>query len=178
MQWLLTVLVYFSFITTLLKFVSPDGSENVIKAPPVPSLNIDTSSSMPIIMIIGILVVGMVLLSLYLFLKTPSVIAKTSKKIVHEVAETTVPVVMRIQHAPNTEKNHKKLTFRITIIIKILLVITPVILTFTSQFIEKHTLDFAVAIYASIGLACISIIFFGSQYLVARLLSVKKQDLW
>jgi hypothetical protein len=104
-------------------------------------------------------------------------IIKTSKKIVHGVAGNVTPLLLKIQHKKDTKKYHIKLTARLILVIKAMVIVIPIILTFTSQFIEKQSIDFFIAMYVSLWLACFSLIFFVIQYSLANILSVKRQEL-
>ena len=120
----------------------------------------------------------MLLLTVYIVYKTPITIAKTGEKIVHSTAENIAPIVLHARHKKDTKSNHKIISIRLVIFIKIILIIIPVILSFTSQYIDSKQIDIYIAVYVSLWLACFSILSFAAQYIFAKLLSVKKQDLY
>lgn len=175
LQWLWMIMLYFSLIKALMLLISPSADSPVVKPSPA---TVDLSSNTPLMIVAAIIVIIMVVLTIYIIVKMPSIIAKTGKKIVHTTANSATPIVLHIQHKKDTTRNHKKLTLRLILAIKIILITVPIILAFTSQFIEKQMIDFSIAIYVSLFLACSSIISFAIQYFLARLLSVSRQDLW
>jgi len=120
----------------------------------------------------------MALITMYIIVKIPSTIVKTTKKALHNTAENVTPLVLRIQHKKDTKKNHINLTPRLVLILKIILIIAPLILSFTSKFVDKQMFDFYIAMLISLWLACASIVFFAFQYILAVILSTKRQDLW
>ncbi|MDB5167590.1 MAG: hypothetical protein JWN26_735 [Candidatus Saccharibacteria bacterium] len=174
LQWLLTIIIYSSFIKTTLTSFTPVDMK---PAKPIPVV-IDLATNTPLMIIGVIFTLAVVALAIYVFVKIPSTVAKTSKTIVHEVTEASVPVVMRIQHLPETKQNRKKIVFKMTIAIKILIIIAPLVISFCSQFTVNQTLDFSVSIYLSILLAILTSLFFILQYVMARLFSVSKEELW
>lgn len=172
--WLWAILLYFSLIKAFALFISPSVENNVAKSSAV----VDSGPNTLPIIVVAVITIIMAVLTIYIFIKIPSIIAKTSKKIVHKTAENITPTVLRIQNRKDTKKNHIKLTSHLILIIKIVLIITPIILSFLSRFMEKQIFDFYIVMYVSVWLAGISMIFFVIQYFLARLLLVKRQDLW
>jgi len=128
--------------------------------------------------ILVVVTIIMVALTIYILIKIPSTIVRTSKNIVHKTAEDATPLILRIQHKKDNKSNHLKLTPRLVLFMKIIILIAPVVLSFTSQFIDKQVIDFYIAMYASLWLACVSVIFFVFQYILASLFAIKRQDLW
>jgi hypothetical protein len=177
LQWLAAILIYSSFIKAVLSSFSPAATKPVPIAPIMP-ITIDLASNVPLMIVSVIITLAVVVLSIYVFVKIPSTIVKTSKNVVHEVAETAAPVVLRIQHVQDTKQNHKKVTLRITIVIKALAIVVPLVLSFCSQFTTNQALSFDVAMYLSILFAGLAVISFVVQYSLAGLLSVKHQDIW
>lgn len=172
--WFWVVIIYFSVIKAFALFFSPTVNNHVVK--PVAATS---SAPGPLsIVVVVIVTVIMVLLTLYIIIKIPSTLAKASKKVVHQAAENATPLVLQVQHKKNTKKNHIKLTSGLIILMKVVLILIPVILTITSQFLQQQTLDFYIAMYVSVWLASFGVVFFGLQYLLASVLSVKHQDLW
>lgn len=171
-QWLWVVLLYFSYIRGIISLMAPIATTEVVETLPV------VQPINPLTFVIGsIAVISMVALTIFVFVKMPSTIAKTSEKFIHKSAESVTPILLRIQKKKETKRNRIKLTFGLILIIKISLIIIPVILSFMSQHIKNNTFDFYIAMYVSIFLFCISLIFFGVQYIAARLFSVNKQDI-
>lgn len=174
LQWFWVILLYSSLITGLAKTMSPEPTSHVVESTPVVNL----SSSIPMIIITVVITFIMAALTMYILIKIPSTLMKASKKVVHSAAENATPLVLQAQNKKDTKRNYLKLTPLLVVIMKIILVITPVILTFSSQFLEKQTLNFYLAMYVSLWLFGFSTIFFVLQYILASFLSVKKQELW
>ncbi len=175
LQWLLMVIVYSSFLEATLKSFTPTPQKTLTTVTPMP---IDIHSNVFIVVIVAIFTIIVVLISLYVFIKIPSTIVKSSTKIVHKVAESSAPVLMHMQHVPETTQNRKKVTFRITIVIKALIVIAPLALTYYSQFTNNRTLDFSMSMYLAACLAVLAFVFFMLQYAAARVFAVHKSELW
>lgn len=174
MQWLLAVVIYSSFIKSTLTSFTPVVQKSV-QTRPVP---INLATNVPVMVVVLLFAVSVIILAVYVFMKIPSAVAKTSKKIVHEVAESSVPIVLHAQHLPQTKQNERKVIFRMTVLIKVLIILLPIIAAYCSQFIASQVLQFSVSMYLSLLLAACTTVFFLLQYVVARLLSVVKQELW
>lgn len=174
MQWLWAIMLNFSLIRAILLFFSPNFDNQVARPASVADLG-----SNPIFIAIAVLTtVVMVLATIYVLIKMPSTIVKTSKKAVHETASNVTPLILRIQHKKDTKRNYIKLTPRIILLIKTILIIAPVLLIFTPQSIDNQMISHSMAVYVGFCLACMSGVFFAIQYLLAGLLEVKKQYLW
>lgn len=173
LQWFWVILLYSSFITGLALYMSQGAENNVVESPVV--VGQGSALAMIILVVTTIIIVA---LTVYILIKIPSTIVKTGKNIVHKTAEDVTPLILHIQHKKDNKRNHLKLTPRIILSMKIMLIAIPVILSFTSQFIDKQIIDFYIAMYASLWLACFSVIFFVFQYILASLFAIKRQDLW
>lgn len=175
----MTVVVYTGFIKdVLLPLVSKPApvSEN----PPPPPVVIDLASN-PVLMIIAIIITFVfTILALYMFIRIPKTLVKTSKQIVHETAETVAPVVMRMQHVGEPERHPVKLKRTksiIIIIVKILLIVIPFMLILYSGLARQTSLDIGLSSMIGVWLAGLSTFFFVIQYSLAKLLSLKQQDI-
>ena len=174
LQWFWVVILYFSVIENVAQFFIKNNENTVTKATPT----VEIGSNFPFTIIAVVITVSMVLLSVYIIYKIPSTIVKTGKKFVHGTAENVTPMVLRIQNKKDSKRNHIKLSVRMVIVIKIILIIAPFILSIMSQFIEKQSFIFVISMYISVWLAAFSAISFITQYAISSLLSVKRQDLW
>lgn len=175
MQWLWAIALNFILIKALASLISPTPNRPIINKAPV----VANSSPDIFVIVFGIIItVTIVLLTIYILIKIPSTIVKTSKNVVHKTAENITPIVLQVQHKKDSKRNRIKLSFRIILFIKAMLVVIPLIFSFTSQFTEKQMIDFHISIQLGLWLAGFSVIFFAFQYILANLLLVKKQDLW
>lgn len=142
-------------------------------------LPVVTQAPSPLLLVIGLIIAAiMVALTIFVIIKLPSTITKTSRKLVHKSADAITPTILHIQHKKDTKRNKIKLNFGLVLIIKMSLVIIPIILSFMSQFIERQSFDFYIAMCVSLFLASLSFIFFGIQYSLMKLLSIDKKDVF
>lgn len=167
-------MLYFSLIKGLALFLTPNTNGQVVKQ----SMGASSEYSAFAVVVVIVVTVIMAALSLYVIFKLPSTLAKTSKKVVHTAAEGVAPLVLQAQHKKDTKKNRLKLSAGLTIAMKIILVITPVILAFSSQFLSEKVFDFYLAMIISFWLFSFCVVFFAIQYLLAWVLPVKRSDLW
>lgn len=172
-QWLWALLLYFSYIRRIISLVTPIANVKPVEVVPVIIQPVN-----PLTFVVGsIILIIMIAITIFVIIKMPSIIAKTGQKIVHKSTENVIPIILNMQNKKETKRNKIKLSFGLILIFKILLIIIPVILTYTSQFIKDSTFDFYIAMYVSTFLLIISTVLFGIQYLLARLFSVSKQDI-
>jgi len=169
------MLLYFSLINSLFLLISANSTKiNIDKTPAA----VGPSVGIPFIAFSVIIIVVMLALTIYVIFKVPSTIVKTGKKLVNETAEDIMPLLLKAQHKKDTKKRHLKLTSLLVLIIKIGLLITPLALSLLSRFLEKQMFDYNVVIFISLWLAGFSFISFCLQYLLAKVLAVKRQDIW
>ncbi|MCX6728495.1 MAG: hypothetical protein NTV39_01880 [Candidatus Saccharibacteria bacterium] len=174
LQWLWVVLLYSSLIIGLAKMMKTDTVTQTAQ----PTVNIDLTSSVPMIIMTAVITFVMVALTLYILIKIPSTLIKSSKKVVRTAAEGAAPLVLQVQNKKVTTRSRLKLTPFLIIIMKLILIFLPLILAFASQFIEKQIFDFFISIYIGVLLACFSLLFFVFQYMIAEIMLVKRQDIW
>ena len=172
-QWLWVVLLYFSYIQRFISLVTPVANVKIVEVVPVIAQPVN-----PLMFVVGsIILITMIAITIFVIVKMPSTIAKTGQKIVHKSTESVIPIILNIQNKKETKRNKLKLSFGLILIFKTLLIIIPVIFTYTSQFIKDSTFDFYIAMYVSIFLLTISILLFGIQYLLAKLFLISRQDI-
>jgi len=177
-QWFWALVLYSSLLKLLTNLTSSSNNitdDNSI----IPIAPLAGTSEPNIFMIfLGVIVMGAAIaLMVYSFMKIPSVISKTNKKIVNQTVEFAAPVVSKIQHRPDNEKFRLKITPTIVIAIKIFLTIIPIIFSLASGLLSEQFIDYKIAIFISLGLAIISFVFFTIQYFLAYILHVKKADI-
>lgn len=174
MQWFWVVIIYSSLLKSAVLLVSPDADKVATRTDAV----VGSGVSMPSVIFAVIVTIVVLALTIYVLIKMPSAVLKTSKKIVNETAETVAPIVLKVQHKKDTKKNHIKLTARIVIIIKTVLLVIPIVLAFLSQLLKTQMFGFNIVMFIGIWLAAFTVTFFIFQYLIAKFLLVKNQDLW
>lgn len=173
LQWFWVVMLYFSVIQSI-PLAPPETDK---QAEQLPSFTLTLPDPVEAT-IVGIVVVVMIVLTLYILVKIPMSIAKTSNAVVHSAAKAMTPVVIKAQHKKDTKKFRVKITTRLILVIKSLLVIIPMALTAVSGLLERQSIDYSIAIIIGGGLACLSLGGFIIQYTLARLLRVKSSVLW
>lgn len=174
LQWFWAIMLYFSMVQSVALFVAPSAhQQSQLSA----GLRLALPSSFELI-VVAIIIAIMIALTIYLLIKLPMNIVKTGNKIVHKTAETMTPIVMRAQHKKDTKKLHARLTSKLILVIKLLLVVIPIALTAASGLLEKQSIDYSIALVVGCGLAGFSMAFFTVQYALAGLLRVKMSELW
>ena len=174
LQWFWAVILYLSVIQSMTSFISPISDQQVQQ-----SSGLTFALPDPLAMIIlGVIVIIMVAITIYALISVPKSIVKTGNKIVHRTATTITPLVIEAQHKKDTKKLRIRITARVALAIKILLILLPLILAAASGLLEKQSIDYPIVLLVGGGLACFSVVFFAMQYLLAKLLHVKISDLW
>lgn len=172
-QWLWAILLYYNYIIGVVSFITPSPVVEVVKTQPLVGQSLN-----PIYFIFGsIILITMVALAIFVIIKMPSVVAKTSQKFVHKSADSVVPTLLHIQNKKDTKKNKIKLSFGLVLAIKIFLTIAPVVASFLSQFIDNQTFNFDIAMYVGLFLAGLSLIFFGIQYALTKVFLISKENI-
>ena len=182
MQWFWVVLLYFSLIKSFALSTIPNAS--IDSQPPQPVIldpdTVTAASSGPDIFFIIIATAITILIfaiTIYVIVKMPSTISKASKNVVRGAAENATPILLQIQHKKDTKQNHIKLTPMLVLIMKLLLIIIPIGLTFASLFIPEQLVDFNISLIVSFWLLSISLFAFLIQYLLGKVFSLKIQDI-
>jgi len=175
LQWAMLAVFYLGFIKSLSFFdVSPP--EPTVKPAPVVDAEVG-GPSLLMIVFAAIIVVFMIMLSIYVFIKMPSTLAKTGRQAVQKTAERTTPLVLKLRHKKDNPKNRKTIKPSLVVAIKSFIILVPVVLAYTSQFVEQ-SLDFDLVMVVSLFLTGLSIAVFGLQYLLARIMGVDVRNLW
>jgi hypothetical protein len=174
LQWFWAVMLYLSVIQSATLFISSTADQPVEQTPP-------TALALPgwaEAIVVGIVIVIMLALTVYALIKIPASIAKTGSKVLRKTTTTVTPLVIKVQHQPNTKKTRAKITARLILAIKLLLVIIPLSATALSGLLEKQSIDYAIAIVLGCVLASGGVLFFSIQYALARLLRIKLSAIW
>lgn len=161
-QWFWALVQY---LNVILPYLEIETKVEIIK----PITTVETSPNMFLVILGAIITVSAILVSIYIFIKTPSTISSGGKKIVQKTALTAVPIIIKTGHIKNTKKNRIKLTARVIFIIKTFIIIAPIIISYASILLEKPALQINVVMAISLGLAGLSFVNFAFQYLFARI---------
>lgn len=120
------------------------------------------------------IVIAMIGLSLYVLLRIPISIVRSSHRIVDEGAEAITPIVVRAVHTKNPKKSARNIKPYISLALKLFMSLTPLALLYIlhAQLDFNGISTFTVYLIGGI-LAGISFILFGLQYLIARLGAIR-----
>lgn len=176
LQWVVVIMAYFAVIARFLYSFIDSKDPQVIEEP-VSVVTTSAGVSTPTLIAGSIITAIVILISIYVFFKIPSTIVKTSHKVTQKAAEHTTPIVLKIRHQKDTKKNRNFMTPLITVIIKAVIVIVPLALSYASKLLDEQALDYHITMYLSVWLAGFGVICFGLQYILAKLLTVNVLDL-
>jgi len=175
LQWFWAVMLYFSVVQSTTKFVAPEAGSGHIEQTSDFTLGLPDPLKWAVLIFVTVL---MIAITAYVLIKMPMGIVKNSNKAVHKTAESVAPMIMRAQHKKITPKSRLKITARLILALKLLLVATPVILAVASGLLEKQFIDYSIATVVAYGVAALSAGAFAMQYVLAKLLRVPTQGLW
>ena len=153
--------------------------DNSILLPPKPIHPIHTQaaplSNSPIMAIVALIATAFILaLTVIVLAKLPKKIGQQGARVTHHAADAVIPLI--IAHKALPKKKYLKLSYRITLIIKSLLVIIPIIGLF---FIPSSVpLDMTIIWYVGIFCACWSVFYFGLQQLIGITAKLPLSKLW
>ncbi len=172
-QWVWSILLYFSLLeSAATNITTSTGTEKI----EVITTQIVVSQSPPslIAIIFAVLVTTFLLaLTIYILIKMPSKIVKTSRNFVDKTAKNTAPLIIKLQHKKDTKKSRIKLTSMIILIIKVVLITVPLFLAYFSRFTTKPEIDPQIVIIIAILLAGLSTLAFSAQYFLNRMFKIK-----
>ncbi len=170
LQWLFVFALYFTWIYTYF-LVPMQPAKPVVDSPrPVEQGANPPADESSIILVIGIvaLVVIMIGVTIYAAIKMPGMIARSGSKSVQAVVKQAAPLVLKVQHAPQTKKNYLKMSARLVVTAKVLLIAVPIGLASLTYLISEQILPVDIAVISSLILAFPAILFFALQYLFAK----------
>lgn len=175
LQWLFLLI----FSLPILQSLTPEPTEPVEQkiVVIVPQDTIQQPSVLAYIFI-GFVVVAMIGLSLYVLLRIPLSIVKSSHRIVEESSEAVTPLVAKITHAQAPKKAERKIKQYVSLSIKCILAILPLLLLYILEpRLDFHGLSSGIIYIVAGVLAAISFVLFGTQYAIARFGSVRMDRL-
>ena len=176
LEWLVLVLTYFYWVQSwgIIKDIGKDTP------PPAPLPDpVSTNDGSLLYVILGVIItVFMIVLALYAFIKLPSMIVKTSRRVVHKTAEFTAPAALHIQHKKVTKKNRIKIAPKLVIILKAIFILIAAGLVFSAQFLSVQKLDFSLVVMMGLWLLGISVIAFVIQYVLVKVFRIDMQRVW
>lgn len=178
LQLLVTFLAYFEPLKSLIEFTMPaHDAEPITPVQPLPPME-QSEPSVLLIILSFVIVAIMVSISIYAIIKTPSIIARAGKKVVDRTAEASAPLALKVSGKKDTVRNRKKMAPVLRLIFKILLVVLPLGATLLSFLVEQPRIDYSIMQAFAIFLASVAFLLFALQYGLARLIGVKKDNIW
>lgn len=161
-QWLWAVII---FLPTFMdsdagKWVLPQENQQA-----APHLTIEEPPLLLTIIVIAITALVLVVTAIVLA-RLPAQIARAGKKITHTPAEALVPIVTH--HQPISVKKQRQISGQIIRILKLLLCVLPFLVA-TLAFLIDIAIPYEAIIIIAAAMAGFSLLWFGLQYLCARL---------
>lgn len=178
--WMWTIVLYLNFLKSFFVSIAPEIEDKIDQAPivvPTDGSLVTSEGSLIGVVFAVIITAAVIVLTLYVLIKAPSVAIKTTRKIVHDTAEYVAPVVLKTQHIAPTPPAVKTTTRHIMVVLKIIAIVVPILLGFVSRFLQQQVVDSTVALYGSVAIGLLACILFGLQYLLAKVLSVRRSDI-
>ena len=169
MQWLwLIVIVAHPLLSSDFSLFLPSHDT---ATPPAPIIGTPSPLIVSIVIAVTIVIFAM---TFYVLWKLPKNIGTRGALVTKRAATAIVPVITH--HKKISKKRFARISYRVIILIKLMLIVIPVIGLLFAQPIDG--LDTR-AIWA-VGLFCglCSLTYIGAQRLLASLLGVKTDDLW
>jgi hypothetical protein len=173
LQWFWAIMLYFSIFKSVSIFLGADTTQHAQQAA-VPASSPPSTLQL---VILAVIVAIMAVITIYALVKIPMGIVKTGNKVAHQTAKTMAPVVMKAQHKPATKKARRRITTRLILVVKLLLVIIPLAATAFSGLLDRQSIDFTIALFLGGFLAGFAAVSFGLQYALAGLFRVKLSEL-
>jgi hypothetical protein len=166
-QWLWSFIVVANpLLSSDLHFLIPKGSN---PAPIVPS----TPPSPLMVGVVIILTVLIFVMTLYVVWKLPKAIGRRAGRTTKHAADALLPLVTH--HEP-TKKERRKLSRRLVLAIKFIIILIPLIALLWSSPIGELTRD--IILVVGVFCACCSLLYFGLQWIFARAWNLPSENIW
>lgn len=169
-----------SFIKSVAVSVSPTVQKPIVEQSVSAAAHGDPTLQFIFLLFAVIITIVILIVCIVMIFKAPVTIVKTGATIVHQTAEHVAPIVFQAQHILEEQLTPAKVSLmksRLAIVIKALLVITPLVLAWLSQFGDEPVVSFAIGMIGSLIVVGASALFFVLQYGMAFALSVKRHDI-
>ncbi len=174
LQWMWAVILYFSEYKDLLTSVLPKTNDRTNDFTVLTFSMPDTLS----VILCTVVVVSMLILTVYAFIKMPILAVNNSKKAVRKSAEKIAPAAIKAMHKKPTKKMRIKITAELVIAVKAILIIGAMMSAVIFQYTGSKSIDYEIVEIVSFFLGGLSVIAFGLQYLLAWLLRVDESSIW
>ncbi|UTX51043.1 hypothetical protein KI440_02440 [Candidatus Saccharibacteria bacterium TM7i] len=172
-QWLMAFALYFVWIYTyFLVPMQPTATPNTPAPTPAPAVPSFEAPSPFVTVLLALFALAMIGVTIYALIVFPRLVSRAGSKAATVVAKQAAPLVLKAQHLPETKKNTLKISGRIIIVLKVLMVAVPLGLAWASQFIGEQVLSLDMALLAAAVLAVPTAFFFVAQYVCAWAMKV------
>lgn len=168
-QWIWSIILYFEPLKNLSNKLMVIKTVEKIEENITPEVAYNPSSTI-ISIAITLIIIG---LTIYVVTKIPIKLASNSKKIVHETTNKLTPIIIKITHQKKSKKTILKLTPKILIAIKLVVIILPVLLALSSTLLaDDQVFDIKISLIVSLFLMSMSFIWFIIQYIMAKIFQI------
>lgn len=190
--WLLQTLAVLAYLTIVLQWL-------IVFMPYIPSLaqtdvfdsfvpdstpqtqpdetQVDNMPQWAVFLIVGSILGVMIVVAAMSLRRAPKAIGEVGHMVTHKAAEAIVPVVTH--HHPITPRKRKVITTEVVFGLKALIVCAPVVFVLVAPFPEGPSqLTRDVVLIVAAGLAAWTLLLFGIQLSLARLLHISTEKLW
>lgn len=174
--------VCFQWLWSLLPLAYTLIENNTVRSLIIPEHRASNPSTLSVelpgfveIIVMAIALVFAISITIYAIYLIPNTVGKAGKKITQESAKMAVPVLTR--HHKISKQKRAKLQFRITWLIKLLLVIAPLIIALCVQ-PSATGLERPVYLAVSIVITVFSALPFSIQFAIAKLAKIDPKQIW
>lgn len=171
-QWLWTVLILLPSILNnqmVKDFITPTPASG--QAASMPRFDGDSIIIMGIAIIFTVAILA---LTVFILIRLPFKLVEASKKTVDTTVRTTIPIVTH--HKQITQKEQRELSYKLKIIVKLILILLPLGMLISVFFISVP-LESAIIFLIGGFFAITSLIWFIMQYFIGRIVGNKHQQL-
>ncbi len=173
-QWMIV------FAVLVLPVMESDGFRQLfIPSPPTtpaPDGGVDLPPILQQVLLVAAVIfsVGVIV---YALMAIPRAVGKAGRTVTRKTAKIAAAQVARVQHTPLTKKQQKTLAERLTWGVKLLVVVAPPLLLLMPA-APRFDVSHEHIVIAGAFTACVSLLWFGIQYIVARLGKLDARDVW
>jgi hypothetical protein len=167
-QWL------WSFVVVANPLLSSDLHFLIPTNPAPAHITPNTSPSPLMVGVVVVLTVLIFAMTLYVIWKLPRAIGSHAARTTKRAADALVPLVTH-HHAPSKKERHR-LSRQLVLVLKLVIVLLPFIALLWANPIGELTRD--IILVVGLFCACCSLLYFGLQWLCARLWNIPPEHMW
>ena len=171
LQWVWAAVLFLPGI------MNSDFMKQFLQKPVTPPPVTSQAADVPVagIIFMAVFVVLMILATIYIIIKIPSVVGKTGSKITHKATDLTLPIVTNHKKLP--AKKRLQLTARLLFIVKVLLCVIPFGILYVADTKSVDIPRDVVIVIGAVTALC-SVVLFCLQAASAKLLHVDYKQVW